>query len=122
MGGTWSKLEWSLVVLYHSTYPSGRVLDVGGCLPGSVVEHVGVEALGLEQPMMWFRDLTEKNLRRGIFHNVPELIVSIESYTAVHNENPTPYVWTATAESILAKIQRARTALDNGSINSETDH
>lgn len=76
----------------------------------------------LNQVERWFRDLSEKNLRRGIFHNVPELIDSIEAYTAVHNQNPTPYVWTATAEAILAKVQRARTALDKGSTNSETDH
>ena len=59
----------------------------------------------------WFRDLTDKNLRRGIFASVPELIASIESYLNAHNADPTPYVWTATAESILAKVRRARTKL-----------
>lgn len=66
----------------------------------------------LNQVERWFRDLTEKNLRRGIFGSVPELITSIEDYLAVNNENPKPYAWTATAESILAKVQRARTTLD----------
>ena len=58
-----------------------------------------------------FRDLTDKNLRRGIFGSVPELIASIESYLNAHNADPKPYVWTATAESILAKVRRARTKL-----------
>ena len=66
----------------------------------------------LNQVERWFRDLTDKNLRRGIFGSVPELIVSIEDYLAVNNQNPKPYAWTATAESILAKVQRARTTLD----------
>ncbi len=66
----------------------------------------------LNQVERWFRDLTDKNLRRGIFGSVPELTASIEEYVAVNNENPRPYTWTATAESILAKVQRARTALD----------
>jgi transposase len=66
----------------------------------------------LNQVERWFRDLTEKNLRRGIFSSVPDLITSIENYMAAHNDNPKPYTWTATAESILAKVQRARTSLD----------
>ncbi len=76
----------------------------------------------LNQVERWFRDLTEKNLRRGIFGSVPELIASIEDYLAVNNDNPKPYTWTATAESILAKVQRARTTLDNGSIKTAPDH
>lgn len=66
----------------------------------------------LNQVERWFRDLTDKNLRRGIFASVPDLIASIEEYLNAHNANPKPYVWTATAESILAKVQRARTKLE----------
>jgi len=65
----------------------------------------------LNQVERWFRDLTDKNLRRGIFANVSELIASIESYLNAHNAEPKPYIWTATAESILAKVRRARTKL-----------
>lgn len=60
----------------------------------------------------WFRELIDKNIRRGIFPSVPELIASIESYMNAHNGNPKPYVWTATAESILAKVARARATLE----------
>jgi hypothetical protein len=42
---------------------------------------------------------------------MPDLIASIEAYLN-HNADPTPYMWTATAESILAKVQRARTGLE----------
>ena len=66
----------------------------------------------LNQVERWFRDLTDKNLRRGIFGSVPELIASIEDYLAAHNDDPKPYVWTATAESILTKVQRARNTLE----------
>ena len=52
----------------------------------------------------------------------PDLIASIETYLEAHNEKPKPYVWTATAEDILAKVHRARAALDKGSIKTETDH
>jgi len=66
----------------------------------------------LNQVERWFRELTDKNLRRGIFGSVPDLIDSIQRYLDAHNDNPKPYVWTATAESILAKVQHARTTLD----------
>lgn len=66
----------------------------------------------LNQVERWFRDLTEKNLRRGIFGSVPDLIASIETYLEANNDDPKPYVWTATAEDILAKVARARAALD----------
>jgi transposase len=60
----------------------------------------------------WFRELTGKALRRGVFHSVPDLIASIEEYMKVHNNEPKPLVWTATAESILTKVRRGRVALD----------
>lgn len=66
----------------------------------------------LNQVERWFRDLTDKNLRRGIFASVTDLIASIEEYLNAHNADPKPYVWTATAESILAKVKRARTKLE----------
>ena len=60
----------------------------------------------------WFRELTGKALRRGVFHSVPDLIASIEEYMKVHNNEPKAFVWTATAESILTKVHRGRVALD----------
>jgi transposase len=59
----------------------------------------------------WFRELTDKALRRGSFNSVPDLIAAIEEYTAARNDNPKPFVWTATTESILAKVRRGRVAL-----------
>jgi transposase len=65
----------------------------------------------LNQVERWFRELTDKALRRGTFGSVPELIAAIQEYIDTHNNDPKPYVWTATAESILAKVARARTTL-----------
>jgi transposase len=59
----------------------------------------------------WFRELTDKALRRGVFHSVPDLISAIEAYMAAHNNEPKPFIWTATAEDILAKVARGRVAL-----------
>src|SRR5512135_3411821 len=59
----------------------------------------------------WFRNLTDKRLRRGSFNSVADLIAAIEEYLTIHNEDPKPFVWTATADSILAKVRRGRVAL-----------
>lgn len=58
----------------------------------------------------WFRELTDKALRRGSFNSVPELTTAIEDYLDAHNEDPKPFVWTATTESILEKVRRGPTA------------
>jgi transposase len=59
----------------------------------------------------WFRDLTDKAIRRGVFHSVNDLITAIEDYLEANNGNPKPFVWTATAEQILAKVARGRVTL-----------
>jgi transposase len=59
----------------------------------------------------WFREITDKAIRRGVFASVPDLIAAIEDYLKATNDNPKPFVWTASAEDILAKVQRGRVAL-----------
>jgi transposase len=54
----------------------------------------------------WFAELTNKRIRRGVFRSVKDLETAIRQYIEVHNEDPTPYVWTRTADQILASITR----------------
>lgn len=56
----------------------------------------------------FFRDLTENRLRRGVFRSVLELIDALDGYVDRHNDNPKPFIWTAKANDILAKVLRAR--------------
>jgi transposase len=60
----------------------------------------------------WFRELTDKAIRRGVFGSVPALMTAIEEYLEANNEDPKAFVWTATAEQILEKVRRGRAALD----------
>jgi transposase len=60
----------------------------------------------------FFADLTGDVIRAGSFASVNELIRDIEAYLAERNANPKPYVWRAEGAEILAKIKRARAALD----------
>jgi transposase len=61
----------------------------------------------LNQVERFFRDLTDKCLRRGVFHSVGELQQSIQNYIDNHNRKPKPYLWTAKAKDILEKVKRA---------------
>jgi transposase len=54
----------------------------------------------------WFAEITNKRIRRGLFRSVKELETAIREYIDVHNEDPKPFVWTRSADEILASIAR----------------
>ena len=56
----------------------------------------------------WFRNLSDKRIRRGSFSSVPELILAIQEFIAANNDAPKPFVWTASVEKILEKISRCK--------------
>lgn len=59
----------------------------------------------------FFRDITTKRIRRGAFPSVTRLVEAINSYIEEHNLEPKPFIWTAKANDILAKVTRAKSAL-----------
>jgi transposase len=59
----------------------------------------------------WFKELTDRRLRRGVFNSVPALIDAIETWVEHWNDDPKPFVWHKTAEEIVAKVRRGRAAL-----------
>jgi hypothetical protein len=59
----------------------------------------------------FLRDITEKRIRRDAFASVAELELAIAPYVARHNEDPEPFIWTASASDILAKVTRATASL-----------
>jgi len=62
---------------------------------------------------LYLRDLTQHRLKRGVFRDVEELINALDEYVDRHNGQPKPFIWTASAKDILAKVKRARKALNN---------
>ena len=54
----------------------------------------------------WFALLTEQQLRRGVFHSTRNLETTIRKYIDTHNEEPKPFIWTKTADEILASVAR----------------
>jgi transposase len=60
----------------------------------------------------WFREITEKRIRRGSFHSVAELEQVIEEYLEYNNRQPKPFIWTASVAKISEKIGRRKTILE----------
>jgi transposase len=69
----------------------------------------------------WFKELTDKRLRRGVFTSVKHLVDEIERWAKHWNDNPKPFVWHKTATEIIDKVRRGRATLDRQT-NSATDH
>lgn len=61
----------------------------------------------------FFRDITDKAIRRGVFRTIRDLVAVIEEYVQTHNSDPKPFIWTASANDILEKVKRGRRKLDN---------
>lgn len=59
----------------------------------------------------WFRDITQRRIRRGTFRSVKELVAAIQGYLEHYNQVPTRFVWTKDTDMILAKIRRCKEAL-----------
>lgn len=56
----------------------------------------------------WFGEITRKRIRRSTFQSVDELIQAIEEYIQINNQNPKPFIWTKTAEEIIAKVNSVK--------------
>ncbi len=60
----------------------------------------------------WFRELTVRRIRRGSFGGVPDLIAAITEFIAVNNDDPSPFIWTASVQKILEKISHCKAILE----------
>jgi hypothetical protein len=54
----------------------------------------------------FFSKMTRQRLRRGVFRSIVDLQSAITAYLAEHNAHPKPFVWTQSAQAILAKRDR----------------
>jgi transposase len=69
----------------------------------------------------WFKEITDKRIRRGSFDSVDELVAAIDHWSEHWNDDPKPFVWHRPAAEIIAKVRRGRAALDRVT-KSATDH
>jgi transposase len=80
--------------------------------PRFVMHYVPTSCSWLNLIERWFAELTNKRIRRDSFLSVDDLKAAIEQFLSAWNQNPKPFVWTATVDSILAKLARCRQTLE----------
>jgi len=68
----------------------------------------------------WFKELTDRRLRRGVFTSVADLTAAITTWAEHWNSDPNPFIWKAPAEDIITKVNRGRATLHQ--IKTQTDH
>jgi len=106
------ELDVHLIVDNYATHKHQKVKDWLEKHPRFHVHFTPTSSSWLNLVERFFAELTEDVIRDGSFTSVRELVRDIEIYLAERNDNPKPYRWTADGEAILAKINRAREALD----------
>ncbi len=105
-------LKVHLILDNYSTHKHENVKTWLAKHPRFHLHFIPTSSSWLNMVERWFGKLDDKAIRRGVFQSVPDLITAIETYLTANNTNPTPFIWTATAEQIMAKVRRGRLALD----------
>jgi transposase len=96
----------------YATHKHAKVKAWLARRPRISVHFTPTSASWLNMVERFFRNITDKCIRRGVFKSVVELEKSIVEYIAAHNNDPSPFVWTAQACDILEKVKRCRAKLD----------
>jgi putative transposase len=109
-------LDIHLVVDNYSTHKHPTVKRWLALRPRYHVHFTPTYASWLNQVEIWFHLITQKAIRRGTFRSVKDLIRKIQAFVENHNKDTRPFVWTATADSILEKVRRLCQLI------SETEH
>ncbi|MDE0152628.1 MAG: IS630 family transposase [Gammaproteobacteria bacterium] len=99
-------LDVHLIVDNYCTHKHAKVKAWLARRPRYHVHYTPTYACWLNQVERWFGLITQQAIRRGSFSSVKELTRKIEAFVEQYNEKASPFVWVATAESILAKIER----------------
>ena len=104
-------LELHLIVDNYATHKPPKVEAWRKRQPRFHLHFTPTSASWLNMVERFFRDLTTRRVRAGIFKSVAELETAIGDYLRHHNAQPKPFIWTAKAADILAKVTRAKAAL-----------
>ncbi len=99
-------LDVHIIVDNYATHKHARVKRWLAERPRFQVHFTPTYASWLNQVEIWFHRITQQAIRRGTFRSVRELVEKIDSFVQSSNASPHPFVWTATADSIFAKVQR----------------
>lgn len=99
-------LEVHLILDNYGTHKTASIRNWLAKRPRFHVHFTPTGASWINLVERWFATLTDKRIRRGSHHSVRELEAAIKSYLAITNQAPNPFVWTKTADEILASVAR----------------
>jgi len=104
--------ELHLIVDNYRTHKHARVREWLDAHPRFHLHFTPTSSSWLNLVERWFAEITRKRIRRGTFLSVPALTKAIVQYLHENNRDPKPFIWTASASTILRKIQHCKEALD----------
>jgi len=107
-----SDLDLHLIADNYCTHKHPRVLRWLKSHPRFHMHFIPTSSSWLNMIERWFREITDKRIRRGAFGSVEQLIAAVEDFMRQQNENPKPFIWTAPVQDILEKVRRAKAVLD----------
>lgn len=100
------EMDIHLVVDNYATHKHPKVRNWLAARPRYHVHYTPTYSSWLNQVEIWFKIITQKAIRRGSFRSVRQLTNKIESFVKNYNTKTKPFMWTATADSILNKLNR----------------
>ena len=107
-----SGLELHLIVDNYGTHKHPRVQSWLKRHPRLHLHFIPTSSSWLNMVERWFREITDKRIRRGSFKNALDLIAAINQYIQTHNQNPKVFVWSASVGRIMGKIAKCKEALE----------
>jgi Integrase core domain. len=107
-----SELDVHLIIDNYATHKHARVRAWLARRPRYHIHFTPTYASWLNQVERWFGLITQQAIRRGSFRNVRELVSRIDTFVTRYNSTAHPFSWTATPESIFAKLQRLAKAIN----------
>lgn len=110
-GETPAEMDLHLIVDNYGTHKHPRVKTWIARHPRFHLHFIPTSSSWLNLVERWFREITDKRIRRGSFRNVRSLIDTIMNYIDNHNQTPQVFVWTAPVAQILSKITKCKEAL-----------
>jgi transposase len=115
-----AELDVHIVLDNYGTHKTALIRKWFGKRPRFHVHFTPTHGSWINLVERWFAEITNKRIRRGVFRSVKELESAIRQYIAVHNKDPKPFVWTRTADQILATIARFAQRTNAAQLSSRT--
>jgi transposase len=101
-----------LILDNYGTHGHHRVRHWLAKHPRFVLHFIPTSSSWLNLIERWFAELSQKAVRRGVFHSVEDLQRAIETFTNAWNAKPSPFIWTASVEKILKQLARCQQRLE----------